>query len=323
MRKMGAVLLLAVASVARAQLDPGPGRNSDHERVPKAERYVNYLNDEQRARKEFEAAAKAMLSPKYRNALAKFEPGDGSDLIPAWGEFITAAGTEFVALQLALPSGSGLHANTEYTFFGIVTGADGKEIATYNETIPTWESKGDLIVDRSLLMPAAKARGTFGLANRGEILGMTRVDFEPEALTKDSSGISRVIASSDVRVLPAQQKPLDPFAFGGTKVVPKPRHAFRNTDEVWLFTELRNPKLGDDGAPHVVTKVEVDGPAKLPGKILQADATPLKGVAGHYGIGNTVDLSKLVPGDYRLKVTVTDTIAKQSFRRETTLTIVE
>ena len=317
------LLLFLGAGAAYAQLDPGSTLNADRERVPKTERYANYVNDEQRARREFEAAAKAMLSPKYRGALTKFEPGDASDLIPAWGEFITTTGTEFVALQLALPVSSGLRANTEYTFFGILTNEAGKELATFNESVPVTESKGDLIVERALLLPKGKTRGTFGLANRGEILGMTRIDFEPEVLATDAAGISRIIASSDVHNLPAKQKPLDPFAFGGTKVVPKPRHAFRNSDEVWLFTELRNPKLGTDGAPHVITKVEVDGPKKLPGKILQADATPLKGVAGHYGIGNTVDLSQLVPGDYRLTVTVTDTIAKQSFQRETTLRIVE
>lgn len=317
MRK--ALLLFLVAGTAYAQGPAGSGA----ERMPKAEQYANSFNDEQRARREFEAAAKAMLSPKYRGALTKFEPGAASDLIPAWGEFITATGTEFIALQLALPPNSGIRANTEYTFFGLVTDDGGKELATFNETVRVVESKGDLIVDRALLLPNGKTRGTFGLASRGEIVGLTRVDFEPEALAKDAAGISRIIASSDVHVLPAKQTPLDPFAFGGTKVVPKPRHAFRTSDEVWLFTELRNPKLGTDGAPHVITRVEVDGPKKLPGNILQADASPLKGVAGHYGIGNTVDLSQLVPGDYRLKVTVTDTIAKQSFQRETTLRIVQ
>jgi hypothetical protein len=318
-----ALLLLFLATTAAyAQVNPA-GVSSDRERVPQTERYWNYVNDEQRARNAFEASAKAMLSPKYRGALAKFEPGDGSDLIPTWGEFISATGTEFVALQLALPPNSGLRANTSYTFFGLVTDAEGKEIATFNETVPVVQSNSDLVVDRTLLLPKGKSRGTFGLANRGEIVGLARVDFDPEALVKDAAGISRIIASTDVHNLTAMQKPLDPFAFGGTKVVPKPGQAFRSTDEVWLFTEMRNPKLGTDGAPHVITKVEVDGPRKLPGKILQADATPLKGVAGHYGIGNTVDLSQLVPGDYRLKVTVTDTIAKQSFQRETTIRILE
>jgi hypothetical protein len=321
MRTTFAALLILASVVAYAQ-KPGPPVG-DTERVPKAVREANRFADEMRAKQEFDALAKSMLSSKYRGALAKFEPGDGSDLVATWGEFITAAGTEFVALQLALPPGSGLRANTEYTFFGVITDASAKELATYNETIPAWESMGDLIVDRSLILPSSKVRGTFGLASRGEIVGMTRVDFEPELLAKDAAGISRIIASSDVHILPAKQKPLDPFSFGGTKVVPKPGHAFHNTDEVWLFTELRNPKLGDDGAPHVITKVEVDGPKKLPGTILQAEATPLKGVAGHYGIGNTVDVSQLVPGDYQLKVTVTDMVAKQSFKRETRLTIIQ
>lgn len=112
------LLLLFTTATAYAQLDSGGLHNPD---APKAERYFNYVNDEQRSRKEFEAAAKAMLSPKFRTALAKFEPGDASDLIPTWGEFITAIGTEFVALQLALPSNPGLRANTQYTFFGLIS----------------------------------------------------------------------------------------------------------------------------------------------------------------------------------------------------------
>ena len=87
------LLLFLVAGTAYAQLEPNPSFNADRERVPKTERYYNYVNDEQRSRKEFEAAAKAMLSPKFRSALTKFEPGDASDLIPTWGEFITATGT--------------------------------------------------------------------------------------------------------------------------------------------------------------------------------------------------------------------------------------
>src|SRR5437764_13949642 len=122
-------LLFLVAGTAYGQVEPRPAFNNDHERIPKTERYANYINDEQRARKEFEAAAKAMLSPKLRGALTKFEPGDASDLIPTWGEFVTATGTEFVALQLALPSDSGLRANPEYTFFGLVTDAGGNQLA--------------------------------------------------------------------------------------------------------------------------------------------------------------------------------------------------
>jgi hypothetical protein len=318
-----AIFLACVPALAYAQLDPGPSINSDHERVPKTDRYANYLRDEQRARQAFEKAAKAMLSPKFRAAVRDFKPGDASDLIPAWGEFITANGTQFIALQLAMPPDSGLRAAEELTFFGALTSAEGKELATYNEPISVQQSKGDIFVDRTLLLPGGKATGVFGLANRGEIVAMAQVTFEPEPLTSDAAGISRIIASADVHVLPAAQQPLDPFSFGGTRVEPKPRNAFRRTDEVWLFAELRNPKLGGDGAPHINTKVEIDGPKRVAGMFAPADATPLKGVAGHYGIGSTIDVSRLAPGEYVVKVTVMDTIAKQSFRREAALRIVE
>jgi hypothetical protein len=315
------MFLACVAMLAHAQVDPAS--TSSNERVPKAERYANYLADESRARAQFEKAAKAMLSPKFRDAVSNFKAGAASDLIPTWGEFITAGGTQFIALQLAVPPDSRLGAGEQLTFFGVVRSAEGKELATYNEPMTVLQSNGDVFVDRTLLLPGGKATGVFGLANRGEIVAMAQVNFEPEPLTLDAAGISRIITSADVRVLPAAQKPLDPFSFGGTRVEPKPRGAFRRSDEVWIFAELRNPKLGGDGAPHINTKVEIEGPKRIPGMLAPADATPLKGVAGHYGIGSTIDVSHLTPGEYLVKVTVIDTIAKQSFKREAALRIVE
>jgi len=315
MRATLAILCSLVAGSAFAQ--------AVVDREPKGVRDANKFMDQTRARQDLDKAAAAMLAPKFRQVIAAYHPGGASDLTATWAEFVTASGTEFVALQLALPPDSGLRAAKEYTFFGVVASDDGKELATYSETIPVHQSKGDLLVERSLIVPVQKFHGIFGLANRGEILGIARVDFDPETIRKDEAGISRIIASSDVHLMPSAQSPVEPFAFGGTKVVPKPHHAFRAADEVWLFTELRNPKLGDDGAPHVATKVEVDGPKKLPGHVIPAEASPLKGVPGHYGIGNTIDVSQLVPGDYTLHVTVIDTVAKQAFKRDAMLRIVE
>jgi hypothetical protein len=143
-------------------------------------------------------------------------------------------------------------------------------------------------------------------------------------LTAASSGISRIIVSSDVHILPAAQAPLDPFAFGGTKVVPKPGASFKKSDEVWLFTELRNPAVGSDGAPHVTTKVDIEGTAKsVRGTSVDAEATQLKGVPGRYGIGSTIDVSALPPGDYHVRLAVTDTIARKSYTREAMIHIVQ
>jgi hypothetical protein len=285
-------------------------------RDPKTIKDAERTNDDVVARRAFDASARAMLAPKYRDAVEHYA---ASTLQSAWGEFIAADGTPFLALQIAPADASSVKSGERITFFGLVTDDNGKTIATYNEPQTVIASNGDLFVERTLTLPLRKSRGTFGLARRNDVIGITRIDFDPEPLTPKSSGISRVIVSSDVHVLPTAQAPLDPFAFGGTKVVPKPGASFKRSEEVWLFTELRNPALGSDGAPHVMTSVEIEGKSKsIPAA---AEATPLKGVPGHYGIGSTIDVTALPPGDYNVRLTVTDTIAKQTYKRDATIHI--
>ncbi len=293
------------------------------ERDPKTLQDAERSNDVLVARRAFDAAARALLTPTYRTAVEHYTPG-ANDLQAAWGEFIAADGMPFLALQLAPHDAGSIKEGERLTFFGLIADENGKTIATYNERQPVVASNHDFLVERSIILPLHKCHGTFGLARRDDIIALTRIDFDPEPLTAKSSGISRLIASSDVHILPAAQSPLDPFAFGGTKVVPKPGATFRKSDEVWLFTELRNPALGGDGAPHMFTKLDIEGASKsIKGISVSAEATPLKGVPGHYGIGNTIDVSSLPPGVYNVRLTVTDTIARQTYKRETEIHIRE
>jgi len=304
-------LLLIVATSAFGQANRDPKTLIDAERA----------NDTLTARRAFDASARAMLTPKYREVIEHYAPSS-TDLKSAWGEFVAADGMPFMALQIAPSNAASVKSGERITFFGLVTDENGKTIATFNEPQTVLASNGDLFLERTLTLPLRKSRGTFGLARRNDVIGLTRIEFDPEPLTATSSGISRVIVSSDVHILPAAQAPLDPFAFGGTKVVPKPGASFKRSDEVWLFTELRNPALGADGAPHVTTKVEIEGSAKsIPGTPVVAEATPLKGMRGHFGIGSTIDVTPLPPGDYNVKLTVNDTIAKQTYKRETLIHI--
>lgn len=292
MRTLVALLLLAVPALAqRPETDAKGGA------------YADRLKDEIRARKMYEKTARAAIPSRFRQALEAYKPGDG-DLAATWGEFTTAGGTPFAALQLAVPAG--IAAET-LTLFGVAGDA------SYFEDIAVQQSHGEAFVERSILLPPGKTRGTFGLARKNEILGMARVELEPP------SDVSRLILSSDVHLLPEAQDPLDPFAFGGTKVVPKPRGAFRRSDEVWIFLEMRSA-----AAPDITTKLDIEGAgAKVSGVPEPATATPLKGVAGHYGVGNTIDVTGLKPGDYRVRVTVTDAVAKTAVTREAPLRIIE
>jgi hypothetical protein len=289
MRTLLALLLLALPAAAqRPETDAKGGA------------YADRLKDEIRARKMYEKTARAVIPARFRQALEQHQPGE-RDLAATWGEFTTAGGTPFAALQFAVPAG--IAADT-LTFFGIAGEA------RYFEEIAVQQSHGDAFIERSILLPPGKTRGTFGLARKNEILGMARVELEPP------SDVSRLILSGDVHLLPAAQDPLDPFAFGGTKVVPKPRAAFRRGDEVWVFLEMRS-----DAAPSITTKLDIEG--VVSGPPTPAEATPLKGVAGHYGVGNTIDVSRLEPGEYRVRVTVIDAVGKTSVTREAALRIIE
>lgn len=259
--------------------------------------YADRLKDEIRARKMYERASRAAIPPRFRDALVHYQPSD-SDLAATWGEFRLVDGTPFGALQLALPSG--IDADS-LTFFGIAGGA------TYFEALPVQRSGNDAFIERSLLLEPGVSRGVFGLARKDEILGLAHVDIEPP------TELSRLILSSDVHNLAAAQDPLDPFAFGGTKVVPKPRATFHRGDDVWMFLEMRSAT-----PPQLTTRVDI---GEVRGTPTQTEALPLKGVPGHFGIGNTIDVSRLKPGDYRVRVTVTDAASNRTFTREARLRI--
>lgn len=304
-----ASLLLGGSLFAQAQREPK--RATDHER----------MIDKVVASRAYDANARALLSAKFRDALEHYAAAP--QLASTWGEFVAADGTPFIALHFELPPNNTLKFGEPVAFFGTVDDADGRRLATYNESLAVQQSHDSFFVARSIIVPMKKATGTFGVARGGEIMAMTRVDFDPEAVAPAAPGVSRLIVSRDVYVLKTAQQPLDPFAFGGTKVIPKPDASFRRTDEVWLFAELRNPALAEDGTPHIATKTTLEGPTPVSGPPLSAVATPLKGVPGHYGIGNAIDVTKLAAGDYKLRVVITDLVSKQIYRRETTLHIRE
>ena len=289
------------------------------ERVPKTMTDAERMNDKVIAAREYDSNARTLLNRNFAEALDAYAPGGKPALTPSWGEFISIDGMPFIALQLAGPFGA---STDSVTFFGRIVDADGKPLATYNEKLAVQTSGEDKFVERTLLVPLVKSTGTFGVARNSEVLAMTRVAFDPETVSSSAPAVSRLIVSSDVHLLSEAQRPRDPFAFGGTKVVPKPGATFRRSEPVWLFAELRNPSLAPDGTPHIVTKLSIV-PSNVSSPPTPAEATPLKGMAGHYGIGNAIDIAKLTPGDYTVRVVFTDLISRQSFTREAAIHVRE
>jgi hypothetical protein len=283
----------------------------------KTSTFYNRLSDEVRAKKAMDKTHAALRTPKFRDALKR----DITNLTTTSGAFITGNGTVFHALQLGLPRDAA-KVDAKVVVFGEIVDASGKTVFDFEEPATLVESKGDLYVDRAVFLPVAKARGAFGVAVNGEVLAIGRAEFDDGAITKSAPGASRLLVSNNVFNMAVQQNPFEPFAFGGTKVVPKPDRSFRPSDEVWLFAELRNPALTDARLPKVSAELEIEGGDRKMRSAMKLDASPLKGVPDHYGVGTTINISKLTPGSYTIRFTLHDELAARDYEREETITVV-
>jgi GWxTD domain-containing protein len=262
----------------------------------------------------------------------------------SWGEYVTALGEYFVPVLLYVPKSAGLAVDEAVTFFGVVEDESGKPVLAFEEPVKLHAAKDDVFANKSLSLPAGRHRGIFGVAREGKPVVMASASMSlAGTIDKDAPAVSQLILSNFVQPMQTAQAPTEPFAFGGVKVVPKADRAFRTTDELWYFFELRNPGLADALAPTEGTvtgapaeqkpkvQVRVDVEGKDPeGKPLpkrsapprEIEAVPVKGVPGHYGFGNAIPLESFKPGDYTITLKVIDTVRKASYTLSDTFKIV-
>ena len=268
------------------------------------------------------APALAFKSDALRAAVDDLKAGKSSykDLFVSYGEFITPQGDYFVPLQLYVPKVAGLADTQDLTFFGLVEDEAGKPAAVFEEPAKLLATKNDYFFDKSIKLAPGKYKGTFGLAQNGKPLSMVSQELDLAALDKDAPAVSRLILSNNVYTLAQAQRPTDPFAFGGMKVVPKSDHVFTNADELWYFFEVRNPGVdATSKQPKLQSKVSVNGTSSEGKKIRMelpmsdTEALELKGMPGQYAVGTSIPLETFKTGDYTLTVKLVDTISTKTY----------
>jgi len=274
------------------------------------------------------AVTHALTSESLRAAIEKSRGSSAAtNLFLSYGEFITPSGEHFVPVQLYVPGSTG----SDATFFGAIEKSEGGEsVVTFEEPVALTATKGGAFYARSLSLPAGSYRGVFGLAKEGKPIAVASTSMTISGLDKDAAGISPLILSNHVETLPEAQTPTAPFSFGGLRVVPKSDGAFRNTDELWYFFEVRNPAVDPQTMqPRISVKLSVSGtssegkPIRMGAPIAIAEAMELKGVPGHWGVGRSLPLSTFRLGSYTLTVTVKDQIANRSWDLSGSFRIVE
>lgn len=246
------------------------------------------------------------------------------------GEFITAEGQRFVPVQLYIPKGANLTNEANVTFFGVVDKAEGGEAVAFEEDAMLSATRDDRFLDKSLRLEPGKYKGTFGIAVAGKPVSVVTADLAVAGLEKDATGVSGLILSNNIYPLAAAQYPTDPFAFGGIKVVPKSDKVFRRADELWYFFELRNPALDPTtNEPKLQLALTLAGKTvegknvKMAAPPEQKSARELKGVAGHWAVGESMPLETFKPGEYTLTVKVKDLTSNQAYDLKESFRIVE
>jgi len=284
--------------------------------------YYLRFRDEVRAKEAVERSRTSLHTAAFRDALHNTATSVPRLFVTA-DRFVTATGITFDAFQLGLPHGM-MRGGAKVIVFGEVTDSAGAVVTSVEEPAVVSESKNDRFVERVLFLPVSKGVAAFGIAAGGEVIAVGRAPFDADEMVATSPGVSRLIVSNNIFNLTQMQSPFEPFAFGGTKVIPKADRTFGRTDEMWLFEEIRGPQVGDDGKPRLTMRITIENGGKtIANTTVPAEASPLKGVAGHFGIGTTLDLSALRPGDYKVRLTVVDELAKKSYEQSESITVVD
>lgn len=271
--------------------------------------------------------ATELASDAFRDAIEKARSAEPQNVFVTYGEFITPAGEHFVPVQLYVPGST----ETQATFFGVVEKAEGGDkVAAFEEPVTLTATKDGSFYARSLTLPPGQYRGSFGLAKDGKPIGVVSTPMTVAGLDKDATAVSSLMLSNNIYPLSEAQQATDPFAFGGLKVVPKSDATFKRSDELWYFFEARNPGLDPaSNQPKLSVKLSLTGtaadgkPVKMNAPVEITPGQELKGVPGHWAVGQAMPLQTFKPGSYKLAVKVTDLVSNQTWDLEGSFRIVE
>jgi GWxTD domain-containing protein len=260
------------------------------------------------------------LDTAYKEFKSANKPAVGpADL--TWGEFVSPTGEPFVSVQLYVPAGAEIKPGQKVTFFGVIENAAGEILEVHEDSMAMNASGTDAYVDKSFPIAPGSYTATFGLAADGKVISARRTPLKIEAVDAASAGVSPLILSESVKPLDSAWGDMDPFTFGGLKVVPKGDAQFTPKGDLWYFVEMRNPGVTPEGAPKVRVQVDIagktpKGPVMMNFPLGDAETAKLKGTKDRYAVGLAIPLESFVPGDYTMKLKLIDTVLNKTYNLE-------
>jgi GWxTD domain-containing protein len=262
----------------------------------------------------------------FKNAVLKtayeqFRSADKETIgnaILTWGEFVTMEGEHFVSAQVYVPAGGDIAPDQKVTSFSVIENKAGEIVDIREDATTMIASGGDAYLDRSLQLDPGTYKATFGVASDGRILAAARTPMTIEGLDPKATGTSPLLLASKVYPLTTAPQPMDPFTFGGLKVVPKGDASFSPSGDLWYFVELRNPGVTDAGVPNMRVRIDIKGktakgPVELRMPMKDTAVAKLAGETNRYALGLAIPLEGFKPGEYTMKVHVVDVVLGKEY----------
>lgn len=315
---MRSFLLASTVALAVAVAAPAPGQIPEDRERPRTtsadiERQANNVRTRDLAAERYDVPP--LTSRPLKKAVADLKAGSSAlprQLDAVWGEFLAADRAYFVALQISAAAGPELAAGQRVVLFGEVVDAAGK-VAVSFEIEKRAQAAGDrLFVDLPLPIEPGEYLAVVGLADGKTPRSITSFQLAPAAIDGKEFGVSRLLLSDSLFTLPVAQRPDEPFAFGGVKVVPRGDRTFSTAGEAWLFVVIRNPGLDPARGPKLAARVVIepasDGGARREIPVRDPAPTALKGFDGQWGFGLPIQLASFPPGEYTVKLEVEDLV---------------
>jgi GWxTD domain-containing protein len=147
-------------------------------------------------------------------------------------------------------------------------------------------------------------------------MGLVVPRFEEEKLSNSS-----LILADLIQPLPTNQVGTGPFVIGGTKVRPSVNRTFTRDQKLGIYMQVYNLSL--DAKTHKPS-LDVEYELLKDGKPLLAqaeDQTQLKDASQQVTLEKIMPLSVLQPGEYTVRIKVTDNINKQTLLPSTTFEV--
>jgi hypothetical protein len=259
------------------------------------------------------------LDTAYKQFKADNKPVGPAEL--TWGEFLSPAGEPFVSAQLYVPAGAEIKAGQKVTLFSVVENPAGEILEVHEDAVTMNASGSDAYADKAFPLAPGSYVATFGLAADGKVLTARRTPITVEAIDATASGISPVLLSENIKPLDTAWGDMDPFIFGGLKVVPKGDAQFTPKGDLWYFLEMRNPGMTPEGTPKVRVQIDISGktskgPVVMNFPMSDAEAAKLKGTKDRYALGLAIPLESFVPGEYKMKLKIVDTVLNKTYSVE-------